>query len=55
LRLGVNVKGPSEALVASVDLNPVGKDMKGGWRPEEANMLARPLRYQAQVDISQLT
>ena len=55
LRLGVNVKGPSEALVASVDLNPVGKDVKGRVAVRgEANMLARPLRYQAQVDISQL-
>ena len=55
LRLGVNVEGPPEALVASVDLNPMGEDVKGRVAVRgEANMLARPLRYQAQVDISQL-
>ena len=48
-------KGRSEALVASVDLNPVGEDVKGRVAVRgEANMLARPLRYQAQVNISQL-
>jgi autotransporter translocation and assembly factor TamB len=55
LRLGVNVEGPPDALVASVDLNPVGEDMKGRVAVRgEADMLARPLRYQAQVDIGQL-
>jgi autotransporter translocation and assembly factor TamB len=55
LRLGVNVKGPSEALVASVDLNPMGEDVKGKVAVRgEVDMLARPLRYQAQADIGQL-
>jgi autotransporter translocation and assembly factor TamB len=55
LRLGVNVEGPPDALVASVDLNPVDEDTKGRMAVRgEVDMLARPLRYQAQVDISQL-
>ncbi len=55
LRLGVNVEGPPEALVASVDLNPMGEDVKGAVAVRgEVNMLATPLRYQAQVDIGHL-
>ena len=55
VRLGVNLQGPPEALVASLELNPIGEDPKGAVAVRgEVNMLGAPLRYRAQVDIGHL-
>ena len=55
MRIGVSVQGPPEALVASVELNPIGEDPTGTMTVRgEVNMQAAPLQYRAQVDISHL-
>jgi AsmA-like C-terminal region len=55
LRLGMKVEGPPEALVASAQLSPTGAgDVRTIALQGEANMLAAPLRYRAQVDITHL-
>jgi autotransporter translocation and assembly factor TamB len=55
LRLDVNVEGPPEALLANVELNPLGEEAKGAVAVRgQVNMRATPLRYQAQVDIGHL-
>src|SRR4030095_3714116 len=54
-RLGVNGEGQQKALIANVDLNHIGEDVKGTVAVRgEANISASPLRYQAQVDIGHL-
>jgi autotransporter translocation and assembly factor TamB len=54
-RLDVKVQGPPEALIANVELTPLGEAAKGMVAVHgEANMLATPLRYRARVDIGHL-
>jgi autotransporter translocation and assembly factor TamB len=55
MRLGVSVQGPPEALVANVELNPVGEAPKGAVTVAgEVNMRDAPLRYRAQLGIDRL-
>ena len=52
LRLRMTAEGPPEALVASAQLSSMGADDVGTVALRgEANMLAMPLNYRAQVDI----
>jgi autotransporter translocation and assembly factor TamB len=52
LRLHMKVEGPPEALVASGQLNPMGAGEAGTIALQgEANIVATPLSYRAQVDI----
>ena len=55
LRLRMKAEGPPEALVASAQLSPMGAGDVGTVALRgEANMLAMPLSYRAQVDIVHL-
>jgi autotransporter translocation and assembly factor TamB len=55
LRLRMKVEGPPEALVASAQLSPMGAGDVGTVALQgEANILAMPLSYRAQVDIDHL-
>jgi autotransporter translocation and assembly factor TamB len=55
LRLRMKAKGPPEALVASVELSPMGAGDAGSIALQgEANILATPLSYRARVDIDRL-
>src|SRR4029434_2521804 len=52
LRLMITAEGPPEALLASVQLSPLGAGDVGTVALRgEANMLAMPLSYRAQMDI----
>ncbi|HSF33421.1 MAG TPA: translocation/assembly module TamB domain-containing protein [Candidatus Tectomicrobia bacterium] len=55
LRLDVTVEGPLQALVAGVELHPMGNAARGMVAVQgEVNMLAKPVRYRGQVDVRQL-
>lgn len=55
LRLGVRLEGPPKALVASLQLNPIGEDVRGTVALRgEVDALATPLRYRAQADVEHL-
>jgi autotransporter translocation and assembly factor TamB len=55
VRLDVNVQGPPEALVANMALNPIGEEAKGAITVHgEADMLAVPPQYKAELDINHL-
>jgi autotransporter translocation and assembly factor TamB len=55
LHLAVKLEGPPEALVADVQLHPVGAAEQGTVMVRgEANIRATPPRYRAQVDVGHL-
>jgi autotransporter translocation and assembly factor TamB len=55
VRLALQVEGPPEALVTSLDLSPTGEDAQGSLALRgEVNMSATPLRYRARLDIDHL-
>jgi autotransporter translocation and assembly factor TamB len=54
-QLDVKIEGPPDAVVANIALKPIGEEAKGAVTVHGgANILATPLRYQAQLDINHL-